>query len=406
MDDQQANCWELTDSVPLVHAILQPLSAVDYQYCDNAFALHTATGIPWIFRTLSNVAYSRWQQVLTQNSLVWSEEEYRINRLRTKMTTVFVSGMLRLLRADGSGWQKLFCQVRAADSVFECFDITELETALEKGASPVSVCVCPIIDCEVSRVSHQGTGPKRYVFMLRPKVAKLDPQRESVDASATQATSHSSSSSTPPTPVVQSSAAAAAAAASAVASAFSKEAKTRALSFLATSSAKIKQTAQRYTIPSNRQDGEAPPSSCLLLLADTERELERWVGSLEVFQQFHAPANPTLKGRRRDSVMMADSRLEGFMRTKQNKVLATWHPCYCVLTRTGQLQMYQAKHKWGAGQIFMLSAMIVKETQLSKGQEKGKGFLFTPKDGKEGFFLGCVDQADHQVWLEALVKPS
>jgi len=102
--------------------------------------------------------------------------------------------------------------------------------------------------------------------------------------------------------------------------------------------------------------------------------------------------------------MVADSIIEGHMRTKQRGVFASWHTCYCVLTNSGQLQLYTAKHK-GAGQVYMVTSMTVEQAfAFPNKPEKGKVFLLASKEDKEkkeGFYLGPLDPSDHQAWVDA-----
>lgn len=388
--------WELCASLPLVHTSIQPLTKDDYEFFPLTFSLHTSGSSPWVFRAFTNEAYNRWLRMLVDYASIWSEQEYRIQQVRSSQdATTFVSGMLRLLRADGAGWQKLFCQVRTEEGIFECFDLEDLSDvdpkdpeAVAQGFKTTPVCLCPILTCDASRVAYEAEGPKRHVFMLKPQwVWKQD---SSPRVERTQSGLIDSSLSPP-------------------------ESKPRSMSFFSRPGSKsIAATAtrgDRNLSVNSKGDGrgdKSQDSACLLLMADTERELDRWVENLKLLQQFKASSvtspEKSPSSRRRGSLMVADSKLEGHMRSKHSKVFASWHPCYCVLTQTGQLQIYQAKHK-GAGQVYLIGSMIITEVHIAK--DKTKGFIMQPKggDAKDGFMLGCIDPSEHQMWVDALVGP-
>lgn len=378
--------WELCASLPLVHASIQPLTKDDYEFFPLTFSVHTMGGsTPWVFRALSEQAFSRWMNMLGDYSSIWSDQESRVQKVRSLQdASTFVSGMLRLLRADGAGWQKLFCQVRTEEGIFECFDMENLDADSEEGAFKTTpVCLCPILTCEASRVNYETEGPKRHVFMLKPQwVWKQDaPPRVERALSGGNLDS-------PPTEAV----------------------KARSMSFFSRPGAKsvtptrtLSVSTRALVMHTGEGRGEKSDAPCLLLMADSERELDRWVENLKLLQQFKANEKTaaTSSGRRRGSLMVSDSKLEGHMKSKQSKVFASWHPCYCVLTQTGQLQIYQAKHR-GAGQVYVVSSMIVTEVHIPK--EKSKGFVLFPKGGeaKDGFMLSCADISEHQAWVDAL----
>lgn len=320
--------WLLTDAFPLSQAHIATLTAEDYAYSEMCFSLHSRGREPWVCRSLTSPAFRNWLNTLQSKAAAWGMDEQKA-RLQHEQSKVLLSGTLRLLRADGAGWQQLFAQVRKKPSglSIECYEL---------GGNPLSttgLCFSMPLHHQVGRFALLDSDFERHMFCLRRKTVSIAP---------------SATTSSPPPPP------------------------TRLLTRLRNVSNASRAPPPAAAKPLSNLPQTFPPvgsdevPSCLVLMADSQRELDRWVETLKLILELE---NTPPSEQRRNSFMVPGSMKEGPLRVKSSKRFATWRPRYGVLSR-GQLYLYKGKHG-PAGRV-----LVVEQCELLQSD---KGFTLAPR---------------------------
>lgn len=366
--------WLLTDSFPLSQAHIEPLSAEDYAYSEMCFSLHTRGRVPWICRALTSPGYRQWLSLLQEKASVWAADERKARLHHEQQSKVLISGTLRLLRADGAGWQQLFTQVRkkASGLSIECFELGD--NLLSEG----DLCFCMPLHSQVGRVSLFDSDFERHIFCLRKKSSSVhvsSPSSPSASASASPPSgiltrlrnvSTSSRAAPPPPPKAQSS--------------------------------------LLQTFPVALEQDNSP--SCLVLMAESQRELDRWVETLKLILELEHSAveRPVGCMVSRNSFMVPGSIKEGPLRVKSNKRFSNWRPRYGVLSR-GQLYLYKGKHG-PAGRVFVVEQCELVVATVKKQQTFTLSpRVVVPSRHSNRFFTFAADQQeDFDDWVAQLQK--